>query len=240
LNFNIYLIQAPGFVALIDAGVGDDKERPERPAWHRLRTGFLKRLSALGFLPRDIDVVVNTHLHADHVGWNTVRVGETWRPTFPRARYVVPAADYDYWRGLPAPKDDLLHGAFKDSILPLAEAGVLESVESSAEIVPGLCFEPAHGHSPGMCIVRLRTEDRSVLFTSDVLHHPFQFAAPEMVSNFCADPAAARATRKRVLDQNIGTNCIIAPYHFPSPAFGTIECDGHGFSFAPLAMRPPP
>ncbi|WP_164749774.1 MBL fold metallo-hydrolase [Nitratireductor alexandrii] len=238
LSFNIYLIQTPAFTALIDAGIGNGKQRLDRPAWHRRDGPFLDLLGRLGVRPESVDIVVNTHLHADHVGWNTVLGDAGWEPTFPRARYVAPRAEFDHWNRLHRvePSASVLHGAFADSVLPLEDAGCLDLVGSSAEIAPGLRFEPAAGHSPGMCVVRLTLDAASVLFTADVLHHPLQFARRELVSNFCADPQAARATRERILTENAGTGTILAPYHFASPAFGRLQREAAGARFVPLPL----
>ena len=239
LSFNSFLIQAPNLVALIDAGIGNGKERPDRPAWHRRSGTFLSDLEALGFPPERIDLVVNTHLHADHVGWNTVAEGPAWRPTFRRARYVVPAGELEYWGALDrdAASGTILHGAFADSVRPLLDAGVLDAVPAPSEIAPGLTFEPAPGHSPGMAVVRLTLGEGSVLFLADVVHHPLQFVMPDLGSNFCADVVQARATRDRILADSFDGSTILAPYHFASPAFGYLSKENVGFSFSPLPQR---
>jgi glyoxylase-like metal-dependent hydrolase (beta-lactamase superfamily II) len=239
LSFNSFLIQAPNLVALIDAGIGNGKERLDRPAWHRRSGAFLSDLEALGFPPERIDLVVNTHLHADHVGWNTVAEGPVWRPTFRRARYVVPMDELEYWRALDrdALPSTILHGAFADSLQPLLDAGVLDAVPVPSEIGPGLRFEPAPGHSPGMAVVRLTLGKRSVLFLADVVHHPLQFAMPDLGSNFCADPAQARTTRDRILADSLDGSTILAPYHFASPAFGYLSKQNGGIRFSPLQQQ---
>ena len=239
LSFNSFLIQAPNLVALIDAGVGNGKERLDRPAWHRRSGAFLSDLEALGFPPERIDLVVNTHLHADHVGWNTVAEGPAWRPTFRRARYVVPVDELEHWRALDrdAPAGTILHGAFADSVQPLLDAGVLDAVPVPSQISPGLRFEPAPGHSPGMAVVRLTLGKRSVLFIADVVHHPIQFAIPDLGSNFCADSAQARTTRDRILADSFDGSTILAPYHFASPAFGCLSRENGGLRFSPLLQQ---
>jgi glyoxylase-like metal-dependent hydrolase (beta-lactamase superfamily II) len=236
LSFNSFLIEMPGMIALVDAGIGNDKERLDRPAWHRRTGNFLEVLTALGFAPERIDIVVNTHLHADHVGWNTVRGPQGWRPTFPRARYLASHVELDHWQAQHAadPTGQTLHGAFADSILPILEAKRYETVTAPCEIAPGLRLEPAAGHSPGMMTVHLSTPDGDVAILADVLHHPLQLAEPELGSNFCADPAQARATRRRLLRDCAESGAIIAPYHFPRPAFGRLAQNGAGFDFAPL------
>jgi glyoxylase-like metal-dependent hydrolase (beta-lactamase superfamily II) len=240
ISFNSYVIDAPDFLCLIDAGVGNDKERPDRPAWHRRSGDFLDRLARLGFAPDDFDIVINTHLHADHVGWNTRRSERGWVPTFPNARYVVPAAELDYWqqRHSANPDGHTLHGAFVDSVQPILDAGRYQPVATPGEIAPGLWIEPAPGHTLGMGIVRLAEGDTEVLFLADVLHSPIQLELPDLTSNFCIDPDMARATRRRLLEHCADTGALMATYHFPPPVFGQIERLGDGYTLQPLAARP--
>ena len=239
LSFNSFLIETPTFVALIDAGIGNGKVRLDRPAWHLRSGAFLSDLEALGFPPDRIDIVINTHLHADHVGWNTAAEGPVWRPTFRRARYVVPREELEHWIMLDrdAPAGTILHGAFADSVQPLLDAGVVDAVPVPSELGHGLRLEPAPGHSPGMAVVRLTAGKRSVLFLADVVHHPLQLAMPHIGSNFCADPAQARATRDRILADSFDASTILAPYHFTSPAFGCLSKENGRLAFSPLLQQ---
>jgi glyoxylase-like metal-dependent hydrolase (beta-lactamase superfamily II) len=233
LSFNSYIIETPDAVVLIDAGIGNGKERHDRPLWHQRSGLFLEALDALSFPADRFDVVINTHLHADHVGWNTRAVGGEWVPTFPRARYVTPTGEIAYWSQLYQTKGaETLHGAFADSVAPLLALGKLEAVETPCEIIAGLRLEPAPGHSPGMGVVRLEAAD--ILFLADVVHHPLQLSDPDMTSNFCMDPAMATATRRRILDECVARGTIVAPYHFPSPVFGRFRKTDAGFDYVPL------
>jgi glyoxylase-like metal-dependent hydrolase (beta-lactamase superfamily II) len=234
LSFNSYVIDTPNYLILIDAGIGNGKERPDRPAWHRRDGDFLKRLQALGYRPDDFDIVINTHLHADHVGWNTIGSGDGWRPTFPNARYIVPRHELAHWRALYETDKHTLHGAFADSVQPVLDAGLYDAVELPLQIVPGLWLEPAPGHTDGMAVVRFMSEGAELLILADVLHSPIQLATPDLTSNFCVDPAQARATRRRLLDACAGTDTIVATYHFPPPVFGQIARAGAGYKLDPL------
>jgi glyoxylase-like metal-dependent hydrolase (beta-lactamase superfamily II) len=233
LSFNSYVIDTPDHLILVDAGVGNGKERPDRLAWHRRKADFLDRLQALGHALDDFDIVINTHLHADHVGWNTTGSGISWRPTFPNARYVVPKGELAHWSGLYAADKHTLHGAFADSVQPILDAGLYDAVALPSQIVPGLWLEPAPGHTRGMAVVRLITDSAELLILADVLHSPFQLAAPELTSNFCVDAAQAVATRRRLLDACAGTDTIVATYHFPPPVFGRIVKAGAGYQLDP-------
>lgn len=239
LSFNCYVVQTPDYVALIDGGIGDGKERPHRPAWHRRETQFLQTLLALGISPERVDIVINTHLHADHVGWNTRREGETWRPTFPNARYVVAETELAHWIGVHEASVDgnTLHGAFADSVLPIIRSVGFEAVASDAEVANGLRLKPAPGHSPGMVVVSLDTDEGEVLFLADAVHHPLQLGDDSIVCNFCEDPAQARATRIGLLDAAAAAGTVLAPYHFPAPVFGRLTAEAASFRFVPLDIE---
>lgn len=236
LSFNSYVVETAGKVVLIDAGIGNGKERLDRPHWHRRDGLFMAALTEMGFAPERVDIVINTHMHADHVGWNTVADDNgDWVPAFPNARYLAPGVDLAFWSERFATEGDaLLHGSFADSVVPLLKLGRLEGVALPHEIVSGLTLEPAPGHSPGMAVVRLHTDAAEVLFLADVIHHPAQLSDPSKGSNFCMDPAVAAATRRRLLDECAATATIVAPYHFPAPVFGRLRAVGEGFDYVPL------
>lgn len=239
LSFNCYVVETSDYVALIDGGIGDGKERPHRPAWHRRETQFLQTLSALGISPERVDIVINTHLHADHVGWNTRREGETWRPTFPNARYVVAQTELTHWTKVHEASVDgnTLHGAFADSVLPIIRSVGFEAVASDAEVAAGLRLKPAPGHSPGMVVVALDTEECEVLFLADAVHHPLQLGDDGVVCNFCEDPVEARTTRIGLLTEAAANATVLAPYHFPAPVFGRLKAEAASFLFVPLDIE---
>lgn len=235
LSFNSYVVETPDALVLVDAGLGNDKERPDRPLWHKRSSRFLEALTAMSFAPERFDVVINTHLHADHVGWNTVLEGGAWVPTFPRARYVTPQGELAHWGKLYESKGiETLHGAYADSVAPLVALGRLEAVPTPCEVVPGVALEPAHGHSPGMAVVRVKAEGAEILFLADAVHHPLQLSDLETTSNFCENPAMANATRRRLLDECVARGTIVAPYHFPTPVFGRFQKAGASFIYMPL------
>jgi glyoxylase-like metal-dependent hydrolase (beta-lactamase superfamily II) len=239
LSFNVVLVQAPGLIALVDPGVGADKDRPDRPAWHRRESPVLAVLARLGVAPDAVGLVINTHLHADHVGGNTVLREGRWVPAFPRARYVVPAADLAHWQARDAadPEGGTLHGAYRDSVEPLLGAGCLEPVDLPSEVAPGIVLEAAPGHSPGMATVRIARAGTAVRLLADAIHHPLQFLDPRIGSRFCADARASEATRARLLAACAEEEAIVLPYHFPAPAFGRVRRDANGFRYAPLLPR---
>jgi glyoxylase-like metal-dependent hydrolase (beta-lactamase superfamily II) len=227
LGFNSYVIQGPDYLCLVDAGIGNQKVRHDRPAWH-LRSGdFLSRLERIGFRPDQFDLVINTHLHADHVGWNTSKTERGWIPTFPNARYVVPALELDYWRQRHLADPGILHGAYDDSVAPILAAHKYDAVSLPVQVAPGLWLEAAPGHTLHMAVVRLKTEAGELLLLSDVLHSPLQLRLPQYTSRLCVDPKLACETRVRFLGESARSGAIIAAYHFPAPAFGrVVEADG--------------
>lgn len=236
LDFNSYIIDRPGCLCLVDAGIGNGKERPDRPLWHRRNGDFLERIAKLGFAPERFDIVINTHLHADHVGWNTRLESGRWVPAFPNATYIVPEIELAHVEKLAErePLDHVLHGAYADSVKPIADAGLYEAVPLPCEIAPELWLEPAPGHTAGMAVVRLKRADCDILFLADAVHSPIQLATPDLTSNFCVDRAQSSGTRHRLLDACAGTNTIIATYHFPPPVFGRIVRSGAGYALEPL------
>ena len=239
LNFNIYLIETPDYVALIDAGVGNQKIRADRPAWHQRNSAFLDILAALGVQPDDVDYLINTHLHADHVGWNTVFLDGKWQAAFPNAAYIVPEGELTYWSQIHVENAEktTLHGAFEDSIKPIIETIGFQAVPANYQICDGLTFEPAFGHSPGMVVVRLKSAELNVLFTADVIHHPLQLSQPLAVSNFCKAPDQARETRMSLLENAAKERVIMAPYHFPLPVFGQVEGGEGIYSYVPFDVE---
>lgn len=241
LSFNLCLIRTAEFTALIDTGIGAGKERPSRPAWHRRESPLLETLAALGVAPDAVDIVVNTHLHTDHVGWNTRREGDGWVPAFPRARYVIPRGELDRCAALQAagPATPLLHGAYADSVLPVIAAGLVEAADPPCAIAPGLSLHPAPGHSPGQAVVRLETGEGAFVVLADAVHVTLQLARPDLASNFCADPAQAVATRRALLEALSAEGALVMAYHFPPPSFGRVERRGEGWGLRAFSAAGP-
>ncbi len=227
MSFHSYVLDTGRHRILVDACVGDDKERPLRPGWHRQRSGWMQALRAAGLQPEDIDFVCCTHLHADHVGWNTCLRGGRWVPTFPRARYVFARRELAHWQaahaealaqGLPLPN----HGSYADSVLPVLEAGQADLVDDGHEFEPGVWLEPAPGHTPGTVTLHARSAGRHAVFSGDLLHTPVQLVDLGWNSRFCEDPAQAVQTRRRLVEAVTDTDTVVLPAHFPDPAGGHI------------------
>ncbi|MGV9384077.1 MBL fold metallo-hydrolase [Nonomuraea sp. NPDC003707] len=236
-----WLLRSEGRNILIDTGVGNHKERPYAPVWSRLDTGFLDNLARAGVRPEDVDLVVNTHLHVDHVGWNTYLDDRAWVPTFPNATYLMPKTDFDFWN--PANEHEPLLGrgnqnVFEDSVAPVHEAGLTTLWEDSYTIDANLRLESAPGHTPGSSVVVLESGADRAVFVGDLLHSPVQLVEPDANSCFCEDPAAARATRRKVLGWAADRNALVVPAHLGGQGAAEVRREGSGFAikgWAPFA-----
>lgn len=230
-----WLLRIGRDIVLIDTGCGNDKIRDE-PAFrrfHQLASPYLDTLAQAGVQPEDVTVVINTHLHVDHVGWNTRLVEGEWVPTFPRARYLIGAAEWAHWQdpqGGPA-----LHPqgmpAIADSVLPVWEAGRVELINHGDELLPGLSVQAAPGHTAGQLALKLHAGG---LFTADVFHQPMQIVRPEWNSRFCEVPDAAIATRRRILAAAAADGTVLFPSHPGAPHAGRVASTPAGLRFASL------
>ncbi len=238
--FQTWLLRSGGATILIDTGIGNDKDRPAVAAWDHLRLDYLGNLARAGVRPEDVDLVVNTHLHVDHVGWNTRLVDGAWVPTFPNATYLMPKADFEFWN--PAANPDIKGGtnenAFEDSIAPVHAAGQVRLWEDSHVIDGNLRLEAAPGHTPGSSVVKLHSGGDRALFAGDLLHTPLQLAHPDHASCFCQDPGLARTTRRDLLGWAADRHALVLPAHISGHSAFEVESRGTGFAvkqWAPLA-----
>jgi glyoxylase-like metal-dependent hydrolase (beta-lactamase superfamily II) len=235
-----WVLRSGGRTILIDAGIGNDKDRPDVPSWSHLQTEFLAHLAAAGVRPEDVDVVVNTHLHADHVGWNTSLVGGVWVPTFPNAEYLMASEDLAFWD--PAAGSETImgpgaHTVWADSVAPVIAAGQMTSWSGTHRIDGALTLEAAPGHTPGASIVRLRSAGHEALFVGDTLHSPAQVVDVHTSSCFDEDPATAHLTRDRIFAEAAEKNLLMFPAHFAGPSGFRVERDGDTYrivGWAPL------
>lgn len=215
-----WVLEAGGLRILFDTGAGNHKQRPGIPVFGNLDTDFLGNLQRAGFAPDDIDVVVCSHLHIDHVGWNTTLRDGLWQPAFPRARYLLPAIDEDFWNPANAARFPQQVGravnacVYEDSVAPVIAAGRAELVRPGHVVADGIVLDGAPGHTPGHVLMHVESRGEHALFVGDVLHHPVQVYHPEWNSIFCEDPAQARATRRAVLERAAALDALLVPAHF--------------------------
>ena len=230
LSIHSWLLRIGRRTVLVDTCIGNHKERPTRPEWHRMETRYLARLAEAGIRPEEIDMVMCTHLHADHVGWNTRLDNGRRVPTFPNARYVFTKADYDHYLAQERAGKEPNRGSFRDSVLPVVEAGLAQIVNGDEALDAHLALERAPGHTPGSVLVKLASAGKRAVFCGDVLHHAIQIYHPDWNSFVCADAALARASRRKVLEQCSGSDALLMPAHFGTPFVCHIEAKDGGFA----------
>ena len=230
LSIHSWLVQVGGRTILVDACVGNDKARPNRPLWHMMKSPYLDRLAKAGAKPEDVDMVMCTHLHNDHVGWNTRLQDGRWVPTFPNARYLFNKTDFDHFKSVDAKKQPGNAAAFEDSVQPIAEAGLADYVTGSRAVDEHLAMEPAPGHTPGTMFITLESRGARAMFCGDILHQAIQIFHPEWNSFACEDQDNARKSRRAVLERCAGSGALMLPTHFGAPFACHIDAKGDAFA----------
>jgi len=237
LSFHSYVIRTGSRTILVDTCNGNHKPRSQ--AWQHMLSHdtYLSNLARLGLRPEDIDMVLCTHLHADHVGWNTRLADGRWVPTFPNAKYVFSRIDYERNAQFHAeqPQASGNHAAFRDSVLPIVEAGLADIVENDHRVLnhldDGVWLEPSPGHTPGHVCVKVQSGARECLMTGDALHHPIQLHEPDLVCVGDLDPQQAAETRQAIIDALVDRDCALLTAHFPAPTAGYIVSSQSGPRF---------
>ena len=226
LRIQALVVESQGRRIVVDTCLGNDKPRTN-PFFANLQTPFLDDLEAAGFGAETIDAVVCTHLHVDHIGWNTMWHGDRWVPTFPNARYYLSRVDVEHWSTTPSADGDL----FGDSVRPVIEAGQADLVDPPYAVTDEMVLESTPGHSPGHVSVRIRSGGEEAVITGDVMHHPAQCARPSWASAFDSDAAHAQATRRAFLAAHAGQDILVLGTHFADPVGGYIVADGDAYRF---------
>ena len=239
LAMHSLLIRTPRAKILVDTCSGNHKPRPGKPRYHEQNWPYLERLSQFGVSPEEIDFVLCTHLHVDHVGWNTRLLDGRWVPTFPNAKYMFGRQEWDFWQkryGSPDFTDDPY---YLDSIHPVIEAGQAVFVEGDFAFGDDVWLEPSPGHTPGHLCVHVRGGGTHAVMSGDIMHHALQCAEPQLSSCFCVDAEASRRTRTAFLERHADTPTLVMPAHFPTPTAGRIVRAGSAFRFSFTAPSGP-
>jgi glyoxylase-like metal-dependent hydrolase (beta-lactamase superfamily II) len=240
VSMHSFLVQARGLNILVDTCFGSERERGSKSPYHMVRTDYLAALHAAGITEADVDYVFCTHLHVDHVGWNTHLLDGRWVPTFPNARYLFSRADFD--GRIAAEREGKVSEAnmiaFRECVLPIVDAGKAIFLEPGTrfveELVPELRVVELPGHCPGHSGLEICSHGRYGMITGDAIHHPIQLVRPDWVCTADTDPPAGVATRLKLLEDFTDADRILLTAHFPAPTPGRIVTRGGAVRFDPL------
>ncbi len=230
MSIHALVVETPDRRIVVDTCLGNDKAGRRIPTWNNLQGTFLADLAAAGYPREAIDTVLCTHLHVDHVGWNTMLVDGKWVPTFPRARYLMGRVEFDHWRSQHE-RDDMA-AIFADSVKPVHDAGLVDLVETDHRVSDEISLVPTIGHTPGHVSVLIRSQGEQALITGDFMHHPCQIARPHWSSAADSDPGQARETRERMLAELAGRPVLVIGTHFAGATAGHIVRDGDFYRLA--------
>lgn len=246
LAIHAYVLESQGCRIIVDTCVGNDKPRTV-PQWNQMRIPFLERLAAAGFPEEQIDIVLCTHLHLDHVGWNTRWDGNDWVPTFPNATYLFGRTEWEHWSNrdhgsgdMSPPLADMadFDPAISDSVMPIVKAALHKFVETDHQITGEISLFPTPGHTPGHVSVAIKSDGKEAVIAGDVMHNPIQLADPTLCATFDADRAKALATRRTFIGNHADREILVLGSHFPTPSAGHIVTDQSVWRFVPGETNP--
>lgn len=223
LSIHALIVESRGQKIVVDTCIGNDKKLPGMDYWSGRQSDFLSRLAAAGAPADSIDTVLCTHLHVDHVGWNTRLEDGRWVPTFGNARYLWNRAEYDYWD---TAKGALFESLMTESVRPVFDAGLVDLVQEDHDVTDEVRLESTPGHTPGHVSVHITSRGEEAIITGDFVHHPVQCARPEWSSSFDFDAAQGIETRRKFFDRYAGRPVLIIGTHFAGVTAGRIVRDG--------------
>ena len=224
LSVHALVVESEGERLIVDTCIGNDKERTY-PRWNRMQTDFLDRLAQAGYPPETIDTVMCTHMHVDHVGWNTRLTDDGWVPTFTRARYLFAEDEWAYWQREPQEFGPVV----EDSVQPIFDAGLAQVVGQTHRVTDEVWLEPTPGHTPGHVSVHIASAGEEAIITGDMIHHPCQIAHPEWSSSADWNQEASAETRDAFLERYADRPVLVIGTHFAAPTAGHIVRDGESF-----------
>jgi glyoxylase-like metal-dependent hydrolase (beta-lactamase superfamily II) len=229
LSFQAFLVRSQGLNIMIDTCLGRHKTY-EHAIFAQVQSQFLEDLESIGVPAAAVDRVLCTHLHADHVGWNTQWVGTQWQPTFPNATYLFDRGEWTHVRAQARASAEMPHHV-SESVLPVMDAGLVQLVEPCYRITDEISLVPTPGHTPGHVSVHIESAGQRAVITGDVLHHPVQFAEPGWRTHFCNDHQQAQETRRKFMRTYQGRDTLVIGSHFAEPTAGWILRDGDAWRF---------
>lgn len=229
MSIHSLAVETPTRRILVDTGLGNDKQGRNVPTWNNRNTPFLESMAAAGFVPESFDTVLCTHLHVDHVGWNTKLVGGKWQPTFPKASYLFGRTEYEYWRDNSTEPDKA--AVFADSVKPVVDADRAKLIPSDHQLCDEISLIPTPGHSPGHMSLLIQSEGEQALLTGDAAHHPCQMAHLDWSSTVDADAKQAAESRRSLFSRFADTATLVIGGHFSG---GHIRRDGDAFRYVAL------
>ncbi len=225
MSIHALIVETPDRKIIVDTCIGNDKKR-NIPNWTNLQLPFLEDLQKAGYDRMDIDTVLCTHLHVDHVGWNTMLVDGIWIPTFPNARYLMGDTEFNYW----IDQEDTGYGdVIGDSVRPVFDAGLVDLVDLNYQVCEEIYLEPTLGHTPGHVSVHIESEGQQALITGDCIHHPCQIANVDWSSSADFDAEQAINTRKKLLSDYADKDILVIGTHFATPTAGHLKKDGENY-----------
>jgi glyoxylase-like metal-dependent hydrolase (beta-lactamase superfamily II) len=226
ISFQCFVLRSQGRSVMIDTCIGNDRHR-EFDVFSNMQTTFIEDLATAGFPHEEITDVLCTHLHFDHVGWNTRLVDGKWVPTFPQARYLFGRTEWAHWKHLRDTNGYPHMDHLTDSIDPVMDAGLVDFIDPDFRLTSEISLLPTPGHTPGHVSVLIESRGQSAVITGDMMHNPIQIAVPETEARFDMDKLAGARTRRAFVDRFKNTDTLIIGSHFAEPSAGRIVPDGH-------------
>ncbi|MBR9855813.1 MAG: MBL fold metallo-hydrolase [Algicola sp.] len=233
----MFILKVNKRVFVIDTCIGNEEDLLEFPFWANLNIEFLETLDAIGFDRDSVTDVLCTHLHLDHVGWNTFKKKGKWHPTFPKAKYHFAKDEFEWWHTVPAENDFLIthKDVLSQSVYPIIEAGLANFVEVNQDLGDGITLLPTPGHTVAHISVQIKTGNETFIIGGDMCHHPCQIAHPDWAMPADYSQEKSTSTRRKMFESIADTEILYTCTHFKNPSFGKVGKNSNGeFDFQPI------
>jgi len=229
ISFQCFVVQTPKRNIMVDTCIGNGRWR-EHDVFVNMQTSFIEDITRAGCPPESIDTVICTHMHFDHVGWNTRKQDGQWVPTFPNARYLIGKQEWAHWKKMPR-DGSVLAQHLIDSIQPVLDADLVDFVDPDHRVARDIRLIPTPGHTPGHVSIHISSAGKKAVITGDLMHHPIQIAEPDLLANFCIDAKRACKSRRKFVTEYQNKKAFIIGSHFCDPTGGWIIKDTKGWRF---------